>query len=167
MEILNKVAQSGLITIEMKSFKGTQKRTVIDIKKWLFEGMVLKEKLFRSHLKEFQWDNYKNHFVAIHCSEDAIVPVWAYMLITTYLKPYAEKIILGDSNELEAHIFSHNINRLKVSDYKDKRVLIKGCSDTYIPETSFVLISDLLINEVKSLMFGEACSNVPIFKRKN
>ena len=167
MEIINKVAQSGLITIEMKSFKGGQKRTVIDIKKWLFEGVVLKEKLFRSHLKEVQWDNYNNHFVAIHCSEDAIVPVWAYMLITTYLKPYAEKIILGDSNELEAHIFCQNINQLKVSDYKDKRVLIKGCSDTYIPDTSFVLISDLLINEVKSLMFGEACSNVPIFKRKN
>ena len=89
----------------MKSFKGGQKRTVIDIKKWLFEGVVLKEKLFRSHLKEVQWDNYNNHFVAIHCSEDAIVPVWAYMLITTYLKPYAEKIILGDSNELETHIF--------------------------------------------------------------
>lgn len=167
MEIINKVAQSGLITIEMKSFKGSQKRTVIDIKKWLYEGIVLKEKLFRSHIKEVQWDNYKNHFVAIHCSEDAIVPVWAYMLITTYLKPYAEKIILGDSNELEAHIFHQNINRLKASDYKDKRVLIKGCSDTYIPDTSFVLISDLLINEVKSLMFGEACSNVPIFKRKN
>lgn len=167
MEIINKVAQSGLITLEMKSFKGSQKRNVIDIKKWLYEGIVLKEKLFRSHLKEVQWDNYKNHFVAIHCSEDAIVPVWAYMLITTYLKPYAEKIILGDSNELEAHIFHQNINRLKVSDYKDKRVLIKGCSDTYIPDTSFVLISDLLINEVKSLMFGEACSNVPIFKRKN
>ena len=167
MEIINKVAQSGLITIEMKSFKGIQKRTVIDIKKWLYEGIVLKEKLFRSHLKEVQWDNYKNHFVAIHCSEDAIVPVWAYMLITTYLKPHAEKIILGDSNELEAHIFYQNINQLKVSDYKDKRVLIKGCSDTYIPDTSFVLISDLLINEVKSLMFGEACSNVPIFKRKN
>ena len=151
----------------MKSFKGGQKRTVIDIKKWLFEGVVLKEKLFRSHLKEVQWDNYNNHFVAIHCSEDAIVPVWAYMLITTYLKPYAEKIILGDSNELETHIFCQNINQLKVSDYKDKRVLIKGCSDTYIPDTSFVLISDILINEVKSLMFGEACSNVPIFKRKN
>ena len=120
-----------------------------------------------SHLKEVQWDNYNNHFVAIHCSEDAIVPVWAYMLITTYLKPYAEKIILGDSNELEAHIFCQNINQLKVSDYKDKRVLIKGCSDTYIPDTSFVLISDILINEVKSLMFGEACSNVPIFKKKN
>ena len=151
----------------MKSFKGGQKRTVIDIKKWLFEGVVLKEKLFRSHLKEVQWDNYNNHFVAIHCSEDAIVPVWAYMLITTYLKPYAEKIILGDSNELETHIFCQNINQLKVSDYKDKRVLIKGCSDTYIPDTSFVLISDILINEVKSLMFGEACSNVPIFKKKN
>jgi hypothetical protein len=167
VEIINKVSQSGLITIEMKSFKGSQKRTVIDIKKWLYEGIVLKEKLFRSHLKEAQWDNYKNHFVAIHCSEDTIVPIWAYMLITSYLKPYAENIILGDSKDLEAHVFCQNINQLNLSDYKDKRVLIKGCSDTYIPDTSFVHISELLINEVKSLMFGEACSNVPIFKRKN
>jgi hypothetical protein len=163
-EIRNKIAESGLITLDMKSFKGSQKRIVIDIKNWLFEGMVLKEKIFREHLKNENWIQYENTFVALNCSADTIVPIWAYMLITKYLKPYAKSIVFGDWKSLEKMIFKININNLSLSEYKNKRVLLKGCTETFIPDESYVQLSYKLMDCVKSLMFGEACSNVPIFK---
>jgi hypothetical protein len=163
-EIVNKVAKSGLITLDMKTFKGSQKRKIIDIKKWLYEGMVLKEKKFREHLKDENWEQYKNAFVALYCSNDTIIPVWAYMLLTKYLNPYASSIIYGNEKELEKKIFHLNIKNFDVKPLENKRVLLKGCTDTYIPENSYVQLSNKLIGNVKSLMFGEACSNVPIFK---
>ena len=163
-EIVNKVAKSGLITLDMKTFKGSQKRKIIDIKKWLYEGMVLKEKKFREHLKDENWKQYKNAFVALHCSNDTIIPVWAYMLLTKYLNPYASSIIYGNEKDLEKKIFHLNIKNFDVKPLENKRVLLKGCTDTYIPENSYVQLSNKLIGNVKSLMFGEACSNVPIFK---
>jgi hypothetical protein len=166
-EIVNKIERSGLVTLEMKSFKGAQERSIIDIQKWLFKGLILKEKYFRSHLKEYNWEQYKGKYVAIFCSADTIIPVWAYMLVANYLKPYAKKSVLGDSLALEKEIFEVNINQLNPDDYIDKKILIKGCSDTYIPEESFVLICETLMDYAKSLKFGEACSNVPIFRKKN
>ena len=163
-EIVNKVAKSGLITLDMKTFKGSQKRKIIDIKKWLYEGMVLKEKKLREHLKDENWEQYKNAFVALHCSNDTIIPVWAYMLLTKYLNPYASSVIYGNEKELEKKIFHLNIKNFDVKPLENKRVLLKGCTDTYIPENSYVQLSNKLIGNVKSLMFGEACSNVPIFK---
>tara|TARA_B100000927_G_scaffold111061_1_gene89673 strand:- start:1262 stop:1774 length:513 start_codon:yes stop_codon:yes gene_type:complete len=166
-EIVNKIAKRGLITLEMKSFKGDQKRALIDISKWLFQGLVLKEKLFRTNLKEHNWEKYKDKYVAIYCSTDTIIPVWAYMLVGKYLQPYAKKCILGDKFSLEKEIFDINIKEISTEEFTDKRILIKGCSDTYIPEESFVLISEKLMECAKSIMFGEACSNVPIFKKTN
>ena len=166
-EIVNKIARSGLVTLEMSSFKGTQKRAIIDIEQWLFKGLVLKEKEFRSNLKEHDWSQYDQNFVAVQCSADTIIPVWAYMLVAKYLKPFASKTILGNKALLEREIFEINIKNLNISEFKDKSVLIKGCSDTYIPDESFVLICEFLMDHVKSLKFGEACSNVPIFRKKN
>ena len=163
-EIRNKIAESGLITLDMRSFKGSQKRIVIDIKNWLFEGMVLKEKMFREYLKNENWSQYENSFVALNCSADTIVPIWAYMLITKYLKPYPKSIVFGDWKRLENKIFEVNIDNLNLAEFKNKRVLLKGCTDIYIPDESYVQISNKLMSTVKSLMFGEACSNVPIFK---
>jgi hypothetical protein len=163
-EIRNKIAESGLITLDMRSFKGSQKRIVIDIKNWLFEGMVLKEKMFREYLKNENWSQYENSFVALNCSADTIVPIWAYMLITKYLKPYPKSIVFGDWKRLENKIFEVNIDKLNLAEFKNKRVLLKGCTDIYIPDESYVQISNKLMSTVKSLMFGEACSNVPIFK---
>ena len=163
-EIVNKVAKSGLITLDMKTFKGSQNRIIIDIKNWLYEGMVLKEKKFREHLNDEDWEQYKDAFVALHCSTDTIIPVWAYMLLTKYLNPYASIIIYGNEKELEKKIFQLNIKNFDAKPLENKRVLLKGCTDTYIPEDSYVQLSNKLMGNVKSLMFGEACSNVPIFK---
>lgn len=163
-EIRNRVAESNLVTLEMKSFRGGQVRESIDISKWLYNEMVLKEKLYREYLENHKWEEYENKFVAIHCSQDVIVPIWAYMLVTKYLKPYTNHIVFGDQKSLENKIFEINIEALDLKKFKDKRVLIKGCTDTYIPEKSYVQISNKLIGVVKSLMFGEACSNVPIYK---
>ena len=163
-EIVNKVAKSGLITLDMKTFKGSQNRRIIDIKNWLYEGMVLKEKKFREHLKAVNWEQYKDAFVALHCSTDTIIPVWAYMLLTKYLNPYATSVIYGNEKELEKKIFHLNIKNFDAKPLENKRVLLKGCTDTYIPEDSYVQLSNKLMGNVKSLMFGEACSNVPIFK---
>ena len=163
-EIRNKVAESGLLTLDMKSFKGSQKRIVIDIKKWLLNEMVLKEKMFREYLKNENWSRYENTFVALNCSADTIVPIWSYMLITKYLKPYAKCVVFGDEKSLERKIFEVNIDNLDLAEFKNKRVLLKGCTDIYIPDESYVQISNKLMGTVKSLMFGEACSNVPIFK---
>ena len=163
-EIVNKIALSGLITLDMKTFKGSQKRKIIDVKNWLFEGVVLKEKKFREHLKAEDWEQYKDTFVALHCSTDTIIPVWAYMLLTKYLNPYASSIIYGNEKDLEKKIFDLNIENFNTKPLENKRVLLKGCTDTYIPEDSYVKLSNKLIGNVKSLMFGEACSNVPIFK---
>ena len=163
-EIRNRVAESGLITIDMKSFVGVQEREIIDISQWLHQGQILKEKLFRKFLSDENWVKYQDKHVAIFCSADTIIPIWAYMLVIKYLNPFTKKVLLGDEKDLEKKIFEININQLQLNEFQDKRVLVKGCVDTYIPEESYIQISNKLIGTVKSLMFGEACSNVPIYK---
>ena len=148
-EIRNRVAESGLITLEMKSFVGSQERTSIDIAKWLHNGMVLKEKLFREFLMQEEWVKFKNKHVAIYCSVDTIIPIWAYMLVSKYLNPFTRNVVFGDKKDLEKKIFEININQLQLNEYKDKRVLVKGCADTYIPEESYVQISNILIGTWK------------------
>ena len=165
-DIINRVQQSGLLTLEMKTFYGHQKRKLIDIQPWLFNGLVLKEKVFREELKNHDWSQYANSYVGIYCSVETIIPNWAFMLVSTYLFTYTESVFLGDKLELEKIIFSENIQKLELNSLKDKRVLIKGCSDTYIPEKSYLEITTRLMGVVQSLMFGEACSNVPLYKKK-
>ena len=166
-EIINRVQQSGLLTLEMKTFYGHQKRKLIDIQPWLFNGLVLKEKIFREELKNQDWSQYANTYVGIYCSVETIIPNWAFMLVSTYLFAHTKSVFLGNESELEKIIFSENIQKLDLNPFIDKKVLIKGCSDTYIPEKSYLEITTRLMSVVQSLMFGEACSNVPLYKKKS
>ena len=166
MEIVNKVAQSGLITIDLEELYVPGDRVLFDIKEWLFEELVLKEKFFRDKLKEFDWSQYSEKFVAISCSVDAIVPTWAFMLIATHLKPFAKKIIFGNLQKLEEEIFEEEISKLNADDFRDKKIVIKGCSKIEVPVSAYVSLTSLLQPVAKSIMYGEPCSTVPVFKRK-
>ena len=166
MEIINKVAQSGLITIDLEDLYIPGERVLFDLKEWLYEGLILKEKEFREKLKEHDWENYKDKFIAITCSADAVIPTWAFMLVVTHLKPVAKKIIFGDLQKLEEEIFDGAISKLNPDDFKDQKVVIKGCSKISVPVSAYVNLTALLRPVVKSIMFGEPCSTVPVFKRK-
>lgn len=164
--IENKVDKSGLITISLDDFYVEGERVLIDIKDLLYEGLILKEKDIREFVKNEKWEKYHNKFVAINCSADTIIPMWSYMLIASALEPFAKKIVFGDLKELEALLFIHEIEKLQIEKYKDKRVIIKGCGKVPIPEAAYVAITLKLRPVVKSLMFGEACSTVPIYKSR-
>ena len=138
----------------------------MDIKDWLYEGLILKEKEFRAALAEHDWSTYKDAYIALHCSSDAIVPAWAYMLIVTKLEPYAKKILQGDLQQLETSLYQSIIEKLDVSEFKDRLVIVKGCSDKPVPPNAYLFITQKLQPVVKSLMYGEACSSVPLFKKK-
>lgn len=166
-EIPNKIAQSGLISIDLKDFYLKGVRKVIDIKDWLFEGVILKEKMFRQRVMDEDWSVYKDSFVAITSTADAIIPTWAYLILTTELQPYAKKIVIGDLQCLEILLFRDTISeKLNPFEYKDKRVMLKGCSDADIPLFAYGFVVSLLKPYVKSIMYGEACSNVPVYKLK-
>ena len=166
-EIVNRVANSQLKTIDLEDFYPKGERTVIDIKNWLFHEQILKETDFREHLKNHDWSQYKNHFVALTCSSDAIIPSWAYMLIATYVAPFAKKIVVGRLAALETSIFQELIANFNVEDFAGKPVIIKGCSSKPIPETAYIQLIEKLQPVAKSIMFGEACSTVPLFKKGN
>jgi hypothetical protein len=166
-EIVNRVANSKLKTIDLEDFYPKGERTVIDIKNWLFHEQILKETDFREHLKNHDWSQYKNHFIALTCSSDAIIPSWAYMLIATYLAPFAKKIVVGNLGALETSIFQELIATFNVEEFLEKLVIIKGCSSKPIPETAYIQLIEKLQPVVKSIMFGEACSTVPLFKKGN
>jgi hypothetical protein len=165
-EIINKVAGSGLITIDLETFYPEGERVVFDIKPLLFQELILKEKDFREYIKNEDWSKYKNKFVAIICSSEAIVPTWAYMLLSLHLEPFAKKIVFGDLEELEVILFEEAINKMDISQYKDARVVIKGCSKKTVPVNAYVKLSNALRPVVKSIMYGEPCSTVPLFKAK-
>ncbi|WP_372745664.1 DUF2480 family protein [Lutibacter sp.] len=165
-EIVNRVANSDLKTINLEDFYPKGERTVIDIKNWLFHELILKESDFREYLKNHDWSKYQNHYVALTCSSDAIIPSWAYMLIATYLNPIAKKIVIGNLKELETSIFQEIITNINIEEFLDKPVIIKGCAHKPIPETAYIQLIEKLQPIVKSIMFGEACSTVPLFKRK-
>ena len=166
-KIVNRVASSQLITIDLEELYPKGQRTIIDIKQWLFHELILKESDFREHLKNHNWSQYQNHFVALACSSDAIIPSWAFMLITTYVTPLTKKIVVGNLETLETAIFYDIINNFSVEDYKNKPVIIKGCANKPIPETAYIQLIEKLQPVAKSIMFGEACSTVPLFKRSN
>ena len=163
--IVNRVANSQLKTIDLEEFYPQGTRTVIDIKNWLFKELILKETEFREHLINHDWSQYKNNFIALNCSSDAIIPSWAFMLITTYLTPFSKKVIVGNLKDLETAIFYDIIQTFPLEDYKNKPVIIKGCANKPIPETAYIQLIEKLQPVVKSIMFGEACSTVPLYKK--
>lgn len=165
-EIINRVANSKLITIDLEDFYPEGKRVVFDIKDWLFEGLILREKDFRLKAKEHDWSQYQDNYVALTCSTDAIVPGWAYMLLTTYLNTFAKKVLIGNLETLETSLYQDIINKIDVSFYTDKPVIIKGCANKPVPENAYILLTTKLMSVAKSVMYGEACSSVPLYKRR-
>jgi hypothetical protein len=165
-EIVNKVANSGLVNFDLEAYYPKGQRLLIDLKDWLFEGLILKEKDFRQAVKDYNWAQHQDHYVAIDCSADAIVPVWSYMLISNAISPYAKKVVKGNLEVLETLLFYELINALDTKPFEDQRVIIKGCSNLPIPESAYVAITNKLSPIVKSIMYGEACSSVPIYKKK-
>lgn len=165
-EIINKVANSGLTTLNLEDYYPTGKRSFFDMKKHLFEGLILKEKDFRDFVASHNWEQYQNQYVAVGCTTDAIIPIWAYMLVSNALAPFAAKIVHGDLTQLENILFEEAIAEIDANDFRDERVIIKGCSDKAIPEHAYVSLTQKLSGVAKSIMFGEACSTVPIYKKK-
>ena len=165
-EIVNRVANSRLITIDLADYAPTKSIAVLDIKEFLFEGIFLKEKEFRTALKEFDFSIYKSKTVALNCSSDAIVPMWAYMLATSHLNKEVDEIYFGTKEEVFQQIFAKNIDAIDASEFENKKVIVKGCGHIPLTECLYVAITKKLQNAVSSLMFGEACSAVPVFKKK-
>ncbi|MDQ1152433.1 hypothetical protein QE382_004417 [Sphingobacterium zeae] len=163
--IVNKVAQSGLVTVDLANYHPQADNVVYDIKDNLFHGLILKEKDFREFIKTNDWSQYADKHVAITCSADAIVPTWAYMLLANKLEPYAATIIFGDADELLRMQYAAAIEQIDMEQFRDQRVVVKGCGDTFIPESIFVLFTVKLSKVAKSIMYGEPCSTVPVFKR--
>ena len=155
-EIINRVAKSSLVTIDLEDFYPSGERVLFDIKDWLLEGLVLREKDFRSHVDSHDWSNYKDKYVAITCSTEAIIPAWAFMLISIHLQPYAKKVVVGNLEHLESLVYQDIINNFNTSEIKNKPVIIKGCTNKPIP----------LKTVAKSIMYGEACSSVPLYKKR-
>lgn len=165
-EIVNRVAKSPLINIDLEEFYPEGKRILFDIKDWLFEGIILKEKDFRQSVADHDWSQYQDSYVALTCSEDAIIPSWAYLLLSSELAPYANKVVVGDLELLETSIYQKIISDLDISSYKDKPIIIKGCADKPIPPSAFSFLIDRIQPVAKNIMYGEACSTVPLYKRK-
>lgn len=165
-EIVNRVANSGLVNFDLEAYYPKGQRQLIDLKDWLFEGLILKEKDFRQAVKDYDWAQHQDHYIAIDCSADAIVPVWSYMLISNAISPFAKKVVKGNLEALESVLFEEIINTLDCKPYINQRVIIKGCSNLPIPESAYVAITNKLSPVVKSIMYGEACSSVPIYKKK-
>lgn len=163
--IINKVAESGIISLDMEDFYPKEKTRIFDLKEFLFMSLILKEKDFREALKNLDWSVYKNCNIAVTCTADAIIPMWAYMLIASYLQPIANEIVFGNENTLIEEILLKKIQAFDASIYNDKRVVVKGCGDIKIPETAYLQITHKLRPFAKSIMYGEPCSTVPIYKK--
>lgn len=164
-EIVNRVAESKLVTFNLEDYYPEGERILFDLSDWLHEGFVLREKEFRDAAKEHDWSSYEGKYVALTCSTDAIVPAWAYMLISTYLQPYVKKVITGNLEELETILYSEIISKLDVSELADKPVIVKGCSRKPVPKNAYLFLIEKLQPVVKTLFYGEACSSVPLYKK--
>jgi hypothetical protein len=165
--IINKVAQSGLLTLDPASFYPAGERVIYDIKDNLFHGLILREKDFREFVKGHDWAQYQGKNVGITCTADAIVPAWAYMLLANRMAPYACEVVFGDAEVLETVLFEKEMAKANFEQYRDQRIVLKGCGDTPVPVSAYVELTKRLTPVVKSLMFGEPCSTVPIYKRKD
>lgn len=162
--IINKVAESGIITLDLKGFYPSENFIIIDIKDYLFKELILKEKEYRSNLKQTDWQRYSEKEIIIANSTNALVPMWAYMLLVSYLEPFTKNITFGNESEIRKVRLLYNISQINPAEYAGKRVVIKGCGDLTLPEAAYVAITLKLKPVVKSLMFGEPCSSVPVFK---
>ena len=167
IQINNKVADSGIITLDLASFLPSDEIVVFDIKPFLFMELILKEKEFRASLNTIDWSVYQDKVVGIFCSTDAIIPMWANMLIVSSLQPIAKAVYFGDTNSVSAQLIVEKISKINSEDYQDQRVVIKGCGETPIHESAYIAITQKLRPAVKSIMFGEPCSTVPVYKRKD
>tara|TARA_B100000809_G_scaffold107339_1_gene105811 strand:+ start:9096 stop:9602 length:507 start_codon:yes stop_codon:yes gene_type:complete len=164
-EIINKVTRSKLVTIDLEDYYPKGERVLFDIKQWLFHELILKEKDFRESINAYDWSTLKGSYVALSCSVDAIIPSWAYILITTKAAPFAKKIIVGDLPLLETSIYQEIIHDFDLEIVKNKPVIIKGCANKPIPPTAYTQLVEKIIPVANSIMYGEACSTVPLFKK--
>jgi len=164
--IVNRVAKSGLITFNLEHYYPEKEIVTFDIKSYLYMELMLKEKDFRRSLKELDWSIYQDKHVAITCTTDAIVPIWAYMVIASYLEPVAASMVFGDAETLKTILYNKALSEINPEDYRDKRVIIKGCGEKPVPISAYAEITRLLKPVVKSLMYGEPCSTVPIYKQR-
>lgn len=165
-EIINKISQSALLTLDLEKYFPEEKIVMFDLKSFLFMELILKEKDFRAALQSTDWSQYKDQIVGVYCSTDAVIPVWAYMLVASYLQPVAKDVIQGDEQMVLRQILLKRISAIDPSEYKDKRVVVKGCGEKSIGEFAYLEITRLLRPVVKSIMYGEPCSTVPVYKSK-
>ena len=163
----NKVAESGIVTIDLASLLPSNDILLFDIKPYLFMELILKEKDFRAALLITDWTKYQDKIVGIFCSADAIIPMWANMLVVSALNPYATAVYFGDEKNIREQQLIESITKLNVTDYTNQRVVIKGCGETFIGESAYIAITQKLRPLVKSIMYGEPCSTVPVYKRKD
>lgn len=164
--IVNKVAESGLITLDLEQYYPKEEVLVFDLKDYLFMGLILKEKDFRAALQQHDWSAYQDKNVAVTCTTDAIIPMWAYMLVANYLQPVAKEVVFGNADELRRQILLRNIQQIDTSEFTDKRIVVKGCGNLPIGEHAYLEITKKLRPVAKTIMYGEPCSTVPIYKRK-
>jgi hypothetical protein len=164
-EIINRVANSALVTFDLEEHYIPGDRVLIDLKDILFQGLILREKDLRDFVKENNWQQYENKFVAITCSADAIIPTWAYMLLAVSVNSYAKKVVLGTLQQLNEKIFEEILEKIEWSKYQNAKVVIKGCSKIPVPESAYIEVVNKLKPFASSIMFGEACSTVPLYKR--
>lgn len=164
--IINKVAESALTTIDIEEYYPKGETAVFDLKDHLFMGLILKEKDFRLALQSYDWEKFRDKNVGITCSADAIIPMWAYMLVAANVQPVAKAVVFAEEKDVLPTLLQQNLSAINGEDYRDKRVVVKGCGDVAIPEAAYVAVTGKLRPYVKSIMYGEPCSTVPIFKRK-
>jgi len=165
-DIVNKIAQSQLVTIDLEAYYPKEEIVLFDLKPHLFMELIIKEKEFRAALQNHDWSNYQHKVVAVTCTADAIIPMWAYMLVASYLQPVAKEIIYGNEQTALQQLFLQNINAINIDEFADKRIVVKGCGDVPIGEFAYLAITKRLLPVVKSIMYGEPCSTVPIYKKK-
>jgi hypothetical protein len=163
-EIVNKIDKAGLITLDLNDFMVPGKRVGLDLVDWLDDGLIIKEASFKKKLDEFNWESMENSFVAVFCSKNVIIPIWAYLLIQTKLYTIARQVFFSDIHTMDLLLFQQKVNTLNVDQYKNKRVFLKVCSGNEIPVGAFALLTSRLITTVKSLFYGEPCSSVPLVK---
>ena len=163
-EIINRVANSPLITIDLEALYDQGDRVLFDLRHHLFEGIILKERDFREFLKNHDWSQYAGKHIAVYCTEDAIIPTWAYMLLTTKLEPFAKTIVYGDLDRLDDVVWREVIKEIDPANYAGKKVVIKGCSKIKVPTSAYVEVTRLLRPFAASIMYGEPCSTVPLYK---
>lgn len=162
--IVNKVANSSLVNIDLEDYYPKGKRMQIDLTETLFQGLILREKDFREWIKTHNWEQYQDAYVAVECSADAIIPVWSYMLVAAQLEPVAKYVVFGNLEDLETSLYTEIIAKLDIEPWNDQRLIIKGCGNLPVPRAAFLMLTARLRPIAKSIMYGEACSTVPIFK---